>query len=189
MNTSQNLSLSGKKIAILATHGFEQAELFEPKKALEKSGAQVDVVSPESGMIKGWDGKDWGKKIAVDVELKNADSAEYDGIVLPGGVINPDHLRMDPQAVKFLKSFVDDKKPIAAICHGSWTLIETGLLKEGRRMTSWPSLKTDLTNAGAKWVDEEVVVDHGLITSRKPSDLPAFNKKIIEIFAGSNLRQ
>lgn len=186
MNASQNRSLIGKKIAILATNGFEQAELFEPKQALEKSGAQVDVVSPESGMIKGWDEKDWGKKIAVDVELKDADPEEYDGIVLPGGVINPDHLRMNPKAVKFLKSFVQDKKPIAAICHGSWTLIETGILREGRKMTSWPSLKTDLTNAGAHWVDEEVVVDRGLITSRKPDDLPAFNKKMIEIFAESN---
>jgi protease I len=175
--------LTGKKFAILATNGFEQSELLEPKKALENAGAKVDVVSPESGTIKGWKDKNWGEKISVDVELKNAKASEYDGIVLPGGVINPDQLRMNPAAVDFVKSFVKNKKPIAAICHGPWTLIETGLLKEGRKMTSWPSLKTDLTNAGAKWVDQDVVVDHGLITSRKPDDLPAFNKKMIEEFA------
>ncbi len=182
MSLTQNETLKGKKIAILATNGFEQDELFEPKKALEAAGAKVDVVSPESGEIKAWKDKDWGKKISVDVELANAEASSYDGIVLPGGVLNPDQLRMNPEAVAFVKTFVDAEKPIAAICHGPWTLIETGLIKEGRKMTSWPSLKTDLENAGAEWVNEEVVVDQGLVTRRKPADLPAFNRKMIEEF-------
>jgi protease I len=181
-NVSENTELKGKKIAILATNGFEQDELLQPKKALEDAGATVDVVSPESGEIMGWKGKNWGEKINVDVQLGKADAASYDGIVLPGGVINPDQLRMNKDAVAFVKTFVDGEKPIAAICHGPWTLIETGLLKKGRKMTSWPSLKSDLQNAGAVWVDEEVVVDQGLVTSRKPDDLPAFNKKMIAEF-------
>jgi len=187
MNTTQSESLKGRKIAILATNGFEQDELFEPKKALENAGAKVDIVSPEHDEIKSWKEKDWGKKIKVDVELDQANASSYDGIVLPGGVINPDQLRMNPTAVRFVKSFVDAKKPIAAICHGPWTLIETGVLKSGRKLTSWPSLRTDLVNAGAKWVDEEVVVDQGLITSRKPADLEAFNEKMIEEFSSRPL--
>jgi protease I len=180
MNDSKQLK--GKKIAILATNGFEQSELFDPKEALEASGAKVDVVSPESGEIKGWKNKDWGKSIAVDVVLDQAKAETYDAVMLPGGVINPDQLRMNPKAVDFVKSFVTAKKPIAAICHGPQTLIETGVVK-GKTLTSWPSLKTDLKNAGATWVDEEVVVDHGLVTSRKPDDIPAFNQKMIQAFS------
>jgi protease I len=174
--------LKGKKIAILVDHGFEQSELLEPKKALEQAGAAVDVVSPQASEVKGWQHTDWGQKVRVDRELATARPADYDGLVLPGGVMNPDRLRANPQAVGFVREFVTANKPIAAICHGPWTLIETGAVK-GRRVTSWPSLKTDLTNAGASWVDEQVVVDRGLVTSRKPDDIPAFNRKMIEEFA------
>jgi protease I len=174
--------LKGRRVAILATDGFEQSELFEPKKALEAAGAEVDVVSPKEGSIKGWSGKDWGKSIDVDLMLSEADADDYAALMLPGGVINPDKLRIDEEAVQFVQKFVAAKKPIAAICHGPQVLIETGIVK-GRQMTSWPSLKTDLINAGAHWVDEEVVTDQGLVTSRKPDDIPAFNKKMIEEFA------
>jgi protease I len=174
--------LSGKTVAILATDGFEQSELFEPMKALEDAGADVRIVSLKSGDIKGWDHKDWGKKIKVDAVVGTADADEYDALMLPGGVINPDKLRMEPKAVQFVLNFVEAGKPIAAICHGPQTLIETGMVA-GKRMTSWPSLKTDLINAGAEWVDKEVVTDNGLVTSRKPDDIPAFNKKMIEEFA------
>lgn len=174
--------LKGKKVAILSADGFEQAELFEPKKALEEAGADVKVVSLKSGTIKGWNQSDWGDSIAVDVVVDEVKGDEFDALMLPGGVINPDKLRMQEKAVKFVKSFFDAKKPIAAICHGPQTLIETKALK-GHTLTSWPSLKTDLFNAGAKWVDKEVVVDQGLVTSRKPADIPAFNKKMIEEFA------
>jgi protease I len=177
--------LKGKKVAILATEGVEEVELSKPKKALEDAGALVDVIAPKSGIksgkIKAWDMTDWGEQIAVDVELSNAKSGDYDALHLPGGVINPDRLRMDHQAVAFVASFVNEGKPIAAICHGPWTLIEAGAVK-GRTMTSWPSLKTDLLNAGAEWVDREVVEDRNLITSRKPDDIPAFNRKMIEAF-------
>ena len=174
--------LSGKKVAILATDGFEQSELFQPKQALEDAGAEVQVVSLKSGEIKGWDHKDWGKKIKVDSVLGNVDADQFDALMLPGGVINPDKLRIEAKAVEFVLSFVESGKPIAAICHGPQLLIETGMVA-GRKMTSWPSLKTDLLNAGAEWVDEEVVTDSGLVTSRKPDDIPAFNKKMIEEFA------
>lgn len=173
--------LSGKKVAILSADGFEQSELFEPKEALEKAGAVVQVVSLKSGEIKGWKGKDWGKSIKVDVSLDEADPQKFDALMLPGGVINPDRLRIEPKAVEFVRSFFSEGKPIAAICHGPQTLIETGMIA-GRRLTSWPSLKTDLLNAGAEWVDEEVVSDQGLVTSRKPADIPAFNRKMIEEF-------
>jgi len=174
--------LKGKKIAALVDNGFEQSELLEPKKALEQAGAEVHIVSPQTGEVKGWQHTDWGQKVRVDRELSSARPADYDGLLLPGGVMSPDRLRANPKAVGFVKEFVTANKPIAAICHGPWTLIETGAVK-GRRMTSWPSLKTDLTNAGASWVDEQVVVDRGLVTSRKPDDIPAFNRKMIEEFA------
>ncbi|MFY9938555.1 MAG: type 1 glutamine amidotransferase domain-containing protein [Silvibacterium sp.] len=174
--------LKGKKIAILATDGFEQVELIEPKKALEDAGATTEIISPRSGEIKGWNFRDWGDKVKVDKTLDQVRPANYDALVLPGGVINPDHLRMEPKAVSFVKEFAESGKPVAAICHGPWTLVEAGVV-QGRKMTSWPSLKTDLKNAGANWVDEQAVIDGNFITSRKPDDLPAFNQKIIEMVA------
>jgi protease I len=171
--------LNSKRIAILATDGFEQSELFEPKKALEDAGAEVKIISLRSGEIKAWNKTDWGKTIAVDQTVEEADSEEFDALVLPGGVMNPDKLRANREAVDFVRSFGDAGKVVAAICHGPWTLIEAGMVR-GKTMTSWPSLKTDLENAGAEWVDQECVTDMGLITSRKPDDLPAFNQKIIE---------
>jgi protease I len=174
--------LTGKRIAALVDNGFEQVELVDPKKAFEAAGAKVDVVSPQNGKVKGWKFKEWGDDIAVDTRLEEARPDQYDGLFLPGGVMNPDRLRMNPKAVQFVRAFVDANKPIAAICHGPWTLIEAGGVK-GRTMTSWPSLHTDLTNAGANWVDETVVVDRGLVTSRKPDDIPAFSRKAIEEFA------
>lgn len=178
----KNQSLAGKKVAILATDGFEESELFEPKRALEGAGAEVSVVAPKAGEIKGWKHTDWGKKIPVDVSLEEADPAAYAALMLPGGVMNPDRLRMNEKAIEFIRHFATSGKPIAAICHGPWTLIEAGAAK-GRTMTSWPSIRTDLVNAGANWVDREVVVDEGIVTSRKPDDLPAFNEKMIEEFA------
>jgi protease I len=167
------------KIAILATDGFEQSELMEPRKALEAAGAQTEVISPNSGKIKGWNHTDWGETVKVDKTLDNANAFEYDALILPGGVMNPDRLRMEPKAVNFVKQFVSSGKTVAAICHGPWTLLETGAL-HGKTVTSWPSLKTDLKNAGAKWVDKEVVTDGQFITSRKPDDIPAFNRALIE---------
>jgi protease I len=175
-------NVKGLRVAILAADGFEQSELFDPKKALEDAGAETDVVSPRPDEIRGWKHDDWGKKIGVDVLVEHADADRYDALLLPGGVMNPDRLRMNPAAVAFVRRFVEAGKPIAAICHGPWTLIEAGAVR-GRRMTSWPSLRTDLRNAGAEWVDEEVVVDDGLVTSRKPDDLPAFERKMLEEFA------
>ena len=171
--------LNGKKVAILATDGFEQSELMEPKKALEAAGAQTHVVSLKSGEIKGWDDKNWGDSVKVDVTIDAASAADYDALVLPGGVMNPDTLRTNEAAVGFVRDFFAAGKPVGAICHGPWTMIEAGVV-EGRTVTSWPSLKTDLENAGATWVDQEVVCDQGLVTSRKPADLPAFNAKLIE---------
>lgn len=173
--------LNGKTIAILATNGFEQSELEEPQKALEAAGAKTAVVSIHQGRIRGWQHTDWGNSVAVDVTVEDANPDDYDGLVLPGGVINPDKLRMDPDAVDFVRRFVQAGKPIGAICHGPWTLINAGGVR-GRKLTSWPSLQVDLENAGAHWVDQPVVVDQGLVTSRKPDDLPAFNRKIIEAF-------
>jgi protease I len=172
-------NLKGKRIAILATDGFEQAELLEPRKALDEAGAQTEVIAPKSGKIKGWDGRDWGEEVKVDTTLEDANPNDYDGLVLPGGVMNPDHLRMDASAVNFVRQFVATGRTVGAICHGSWTLLETGALR-GRTVTSWPSLKTDLKNGGANWVDGEVVVDGQFVTSRKPDDIPAFNKAVIE---------
>lgn len=179
---SDALKLDGYNVAILATDGVEQSELLEPKAALEKAGAVVQIVSLKSGKIKSWSKGDWGKNIKVDLALDAADAEDFDSLVLPGGVLNPDQLRMDEKAVAFVRDFVNAGKPISAICHGPWTLIETGVVR-GRHMTSWPSLKSDLINAGADWTDEEVVVDQGLVTSRKPADLPAFNEKMIEAIA------
>lgn len=178
---SADQKLTDKKIAILATDGFEEAELFEPKKALEAAGAHVDVISFKSGKIRAWKDDDWGKTIAVDQTIFNSMASDYDALMLPGGVINADKVRVKKEAVEFVKDFVEAGKPIAAICHAAWTLIETGHMAE-RKLTSWPSLKTDLRNAGATWVDEEVVVDHGWVTSRKPDDLPAFNERMIQEF-------
>ncbi len=172
-------SLKGKKIAILATDGFEQSELMEPKKALEEAGATTVVISQKSGEIKGWKDKDWGDMVKVDKTVADANPNDYDALVLPGGVINPDHLRMDAAVVNFVKQFAAMGKTTAAICHGPWTLLEAGVLKD-KTVTSWPSLKTDLKNAGAHWVDQEVVVDGQFIFSRKPDDLPAFSRAIIE---------
>lgn len=174
--------LTGCRVAILATHGFEQSELLDPKEALEDAGAEVHVISPETGHIRGWSQGNWGESVHVDVGLSEANPEDYDALVLPGGVMNPDSLRRIPEAVDFVRAFVDGGKPIGAICHGPWTLIETEGLA-GRLVTSWPSLRTDLINAGARWVDEEVVTDRGWVTSRKPADLPAFNRKLIEEFS------
>ena len=174
--------LTGKTVAILATEGFEQVELTEPKKALEAAGAATHVLSLKPGQIKGWNMTDWGESVAVDKLVSEAKVEEYDMLVLPGGVQNPDKLRLDPSAVAFVAEFFESGKPIGAICHAAWTLIEADVV-EGLTMTSWPSLETDLENAGADWVDEEVVVDDNIITSRKPDDLPAFNAKLIEVLA------
>jgi protease I len=179
-------NLAGKIVAILATDGFEQAELMEPKAALEEAGAQTQVVSPSDKKIKGWNKKDWGEEISVDIALKSADPGKYDALLLPGGVMNPDHLRMNPEAVRFVKHFFEHAKPVAAICHGPWMLVEAGAAKE-RTITSWPSLKTDIRNAGGTWVDEEVVLSNGVVTSRKPDDIPAFTREMIALFAkGAN---
>lgn len=177
-----NNKLDGVRVAILATDGFEQSELFEPKKALEEAGAQVSIVSLESGEIKGWNHTNWGASIEVDLTVDEASADDFDALQLPGGVMNPDKLRANEQAVAFVKAFFDAGKPVGAICHAPWTLIEAGVVR-GRTMTSYASIRTDLENAGAKWVDEEVVTDNGLVTSRKPDDIPAFNEKIIEEFA------
>lgn len=175
-------SLNGKTIAVLATDGFEQVELTEPVAALKAAGARVEIISPKSGEIQGFNHHDKGDKTPVDKTLDEASVAGYDGLLLPGGVINPDALRLEETAIAFIRGFADKAKPIAAICHGPWTLINAEAVS-GRRMTSWPSLEMDLRNAGADWVDEEVVVDQGVVTSRKPEDLPAFCAKMIEEFA------
>ncbi|HWF10912.1 MAG TPA: type 1 glutamine amidotransferase domain-containing protein [Bryobacteraceae bacterium] len=174
--------LDGKRVAILATNGFEQSELIEPRKALDAAGAKTQVVSPEKGKIKGWNHTDWGEEVGVDIALDAADPHAFDALLLPGGVMNPDKLRMIPAAVHFVREFFAARKPVAAICHGPWMLLEAGAVR-GRTLTSWPSLQTDIRNAGGKWVDEEVVVDNGVVTSRKPDDIPAFNRKMIEEFA------
>ncbi len=172
-------TLEGKRIAILATNGFEESELFEPRKVLEENGADVYIVSPEPGKIKAWKDGNWSTELPVDVLTDEADEDAYDALVIPGGVINPDKLRRDVHAVQFVKSFFDSRKPVAAICHGPQLLIEADVVR-GRKLTSFSSIKKDLQNAGADWVDEEVVVDHGLVTSRSPADLNAFNRKMVE---------
>lgn len=174
-------NLKGLKVAILVTDGFEQVELLEPRKALDQAGAETRVVSPKDQRVKAWKFTDWGEAIPVDVPLDKASSRNFDALLLPGGVMNPDALRIIPKAVAFIKEFFDAGKPVAAICHGPWTVIEAGAAK-GRRIASWPSLKTDLRNAGAEWIDQEVVVDRNLVSSRKPDDIPAFNREMIKLF-------
>jgi protease I len=181
-DTPTGKTLAGKKIAILVADGFEQVELSKPREALDHAGAVTQIVSPAGKKVKGWNHTEWGEEMDVDVALKSADAGEFDALQLPGGVMNPDHLRMDPAAVEFVKHFFESGKPVAAICHAPWSLIEADVVR-GRRITSWPSLKTDLRNAGAEWVDEEVVRDGNLVTSRKPDDIPAFNREMIALFA------
>jgi protease I len=177
-----NQNLQGRKVAILATNGFEEAELLQPQEALHQAGAETKVVSPKGGRIKGWNHTDWGKEIPVDIPLERAKADEFDALLLPGGVINPDKLRMERNAVAFVKAFFDAGKPVAAICHGPWTVIEAGAAR-GRRIASWPSLKTDIRNAGGEWVDEETVVDGNLVSARKPDDIPAFNRAMIDLIS------
>jgi deglycase len=176
-----DVPLAGKKVAILVADGFEQIEMTEPRNALEAVGADTALVSPSGEKVKGWNHTKWGNQFAVDIPLDEAHPEDYDALLLPGGVMNPDHLRVLPAAVRFVRSFFDAGKPVAAICHGPWMLAEAGVIR-GRRLTSYPSIKTDLKNAGAEWVDDEVVIDHGLVTSRKPDDIPAFNREMIEEF-------
>jgi len=176
-------NLKNKRVAILTENGFEQVELTSPKEALEKEGVKVEILSPQKDKVKAWDKKDWGIDVSVDKEISSANPAEYDALVLPGGVLNPDKLRMNEDAVKFVRDFMESGKPVAAICHGPQTLIETGTL-QGRHMTSYPSLRSDLKNAGADWADKEVVHDRNLITSRNPDDLPAFNRELISALNG-----
>jgi protease I len=174
--------LDGKRVAILVADGFEQVEMVAPRKALQEAGAETMIVSPAEDEVQGWNHYDKADRFQVDVPLEQADVQDFDALLLPGGVANPDQLRMDGKAVQFIRSFFDAGKPVAVICHGPWTLIEADVVR-GRKITSWPSLKTDLINAGAEWVDEEVVTDNGLVSSRNPGDIPAFNKKMIEEFA------
>jgi protease I len=174
--------LSGKTIAILATDGFEQSELMEPKKALEDAGAKTQIISLQSGEIKGWKDKNWGDSVKVDAVVGDVSASDFDGLVLPGGQMNPDILRTDKKAVSFVRDFFEQHKPVGAICHGPWLLVEADVI-DGRTVTSYHSIQTDVKNAGANWVDQEVVVDQGLVTSRKPDDLPAFNAKLIEEFS------
>ncbi|HEX5957201.1 MAG TPA: type 1 glutamine amidotransferase domain-containing protein [Hyphomicrobiaceae bacterium] len=176
------MHIAGKKVAILATHGFEQSELEVPRDRLKEHGATVHVVSPESGEIRGWDKKDWGRPVPVDVSLGQARADDYDAIVLPGGQINPDLLRINDKALSFIRAFYDQDKVVAAVCHAPWLLIETGIIK-GRRATSYKSIKTDMINAGARWEDAAVVTDQGIVTSRNPGDLEAFSGKIMEEIA------
>jgi protease I len=175
-------NLDGLKVAILVTDGFEQVELAEPRKALDQAGAETRIVSPKGDQVRGWKFTDWGDKFPVDEALDRARPDDFDALLLPGGVLNPDALRIQPKAVAFVKAFFDAGKPVAAICHGPWTVIEAGAAR-GRRIASWPSLKTDLRNAGAEWVDQEVVVDGNLVSSRKPDDLPAFNREMINLIS------
>ncbi len=174
--------LQGKRIAFLFTEGVEQVELTEPLEAVRNAGGEPDLVSLQQGEVEAWNHFDKGDRFKVDLAVADADASNYDGLVLPGGVANPDQLRIDDDAVKFVRAFFEQDKPVGVICHGPWMLVEADVAR-GRRVTSWPSLKTDLRNAGADWVDEEVVVDNGLVTSRKPDDLPAFCAKIVEEFA------
>ncbi len=175
-------NIKGMKIAILIEDGFEQVEMVEPRKALDQAGAQTSIVSPRNGRVRAWNFTEWGDSFPVDVALNRARPQDFDALLLPGGVMNPDTLRMEPNAVAFAKSFFDTGKPVAVICHGPWTVIETGAAR-GRRIASWPSLKTDLRNAGAEWVDQEVVVDGNLVSSRKPDDIPAFIRAMIALFS------
>jgi len=179
--------LAGKRVAILVTDGFEQTELTGPRKALDDAGAKTSIVSPEAGQVKGWKHTEWGDKFPVDMKLDDVKTDQFDALLLPGGVINPDKLRINPKAVHFIKDFVATGKPIAAICHGPWILVEADAVR-GRRMTSWPSLRTDIKNAGGFWEDSQVVVDQRLVTSRMPDDIPAFNKQMLSEFAKESAR-
>jgi protease I len=173
--------LTNLKVAILVAEGFEQQEMTEPRKALDEAGAETSIVSPSEGHVQGWNHFDKADVFPVDIALEQANADNFDALLLPGGVANPDQLRMQPKAIEFIKDFFTAGKPVAVICHGPWTLIEADVVR-GRNITSWPSLKTDLINAGALWTDEEVVVDNGLVSSRKPADIPAFNKRMLEEF-------
>ena len=175
-------SLANTRVAILVTDGFEQVELTRPRQALDEAGAKTSIVSPADGSVQGMNHHEKGERLAVDIPLDRASADQFDALLLPGGVANPDRLRMNPAAVKFVRAFADAGKPIAAICHGPWLLVEADVVR-GRTVTSWPSLRTDLKNAGATWVDQEVVTDNGLVTSRKPDDIPAFNRKMVEEIA------
>ena len=179
---NENERLNGKRIAILATEGFEQSELEKPREALDEAGATTEIISPQEGSIRAWDEDEFGDSFDVDCALEDADPEDYDGLLLPGGVMNPDKLRLEPKAVEFVRAFFAAGKPVAAICHGPQLLIEADVVR-GRKLTSYPSVKKDLLNAGAQWVDQQVIVDNGLVTSRKPDDIPAFNRKMIEEFA------
>ncbi len=174
--------LEGKKVAIVVADGFEQVELTGPRAALDQAGAQTEIISPGKTKVKGWNHTEWGDEFNVDRPLEQADPNDYDALLLPGGVMNPDHLRRNPKVQQFVRAFFDAGKPVAAICHGPWTLIDSGVAR-GRTLTSYETIQMDLKNAGAHWVDQEVVVDRGLVTSRKPADIPAFNRKMIEEFA------
>jgi len=181
--------LKNLRVAILATEGFERVELTDPRRALDAEGADTTLIAPKDGEIKAWEHDHWGGTLRVDQKLANVKPDDFDALLLPGGVINADKIRTEPKAIEFVRAFAREGKPIAVICHAPWLLIEADIVR-GRKVTSWPSLKTDLTNAGANWVDEEVVVDNGLVTSRKPDDIPAFNKKMIEEFAeGAHVAQ
>jgi protease I len=177
--------LAGLRVAILVADGFEQVEMVEPRQALDEAGAETVLISPKSDTVRGWQFTEWGDEFPVDETLDDASADDFDALLLPGGVLNPDKLRMIPEAVQFVKSFFEDDKPVAAICHGPWTIIEADEAR-GRRIASWPSLQTDLENAGAEWVDEEFVVDGNLVTSRKPDDIPAFNREMISLFAADS---
>ena len=179
---ANSVPLKGKRVAILATDGFEQSELTEPRRALDAAGATTVVIAPKAGSIAGWRHGEWGEKVAVDLTLDKAQADDYDALMLPGGVMNPDRLRTDKAAVAFVRAFFDSEKPVAAICHAPIMLIEADVLHD-RRLTSWPSLQTDIRNAGGRWADEEVVVDRRLVTSRKPEDIPAFNREMIAAIA------
>jgi protease I len=180
-------NLRGVRVAILATDGFEQSELLEPRRALDQAEAVTEVVSLRSGEIKGWNHKEWGETVAVDATVDSVEAKNFGALLLPGGVMNPDSLRMNAKAVAFVKAFFTAKKPVAAICHGPWMIIEAGAAM-GRTLTSWPSLKTDIQNAGGGWVDQETVVDGNLVTSRNPKDIPAFNREIVKLFAAAHSR-
>lgn len=178
-------ALKGLRVAILITDGFEQVEMVQPRETLDNAGASTSIVSPQNHQVRGWNFKDWGEEFPVDVQLDEASESDFDALLLPGGVINPDTLRMQPPAVAFVKRFFSVGKPVAAICHGPWMVIEADEAR-GRRIASWPSLKTDLRNAGAQWVDQEAVTDGNLVSARKPDDIPAFNRAMISLFGGAD---